>query len=420
MNKRRYRSVECKSLDWAGLAELLSGQRVALSIDVAKEDFVAAMLWEGEVKVRMKWQHPAETPTWLRGVEQLAARVELEAVLEPSGVYGDAVRGQLMRRGIPVYLVSPKRVHDAAEVYDGVPSLHDAQAAEIIGMLPWQGRSQPWREQSDDQRAAQARLNRLRIGKQEEPADRNRLAAAQSRHWPESQGLLGANSHSLQQLLLDLGGPAQIQAQPEAARALLRREGGSGLHLDKIEQLLARAGQTLGVPCLAEDIETLQWLARRLLERHAEIQALERMIERQVGDHPILEQTGQVVGKVTSAVLWSTQGDPRDYPDAASYCKGLGLNLKEHSSGKHKGQWKITKRGPSLARFYLYFAALRLIARDPQVKRWFQAKTQRPGAVKLKTVVELMRKLAKGLWHLAQGETFDSAKLFNLKAVEGV
>ncbi len=31
--------------------------------------------------------------------------------------------------GIALYRVSPKRVHDAAEVYDGVPSLHDAKAA---------------------------------------------------------------------------------------------------------------------------------------------------------------------------------------------------------------------------------------------------------------------------------------------------
>jgi len=139
-----------------------------------------------------------------------------------------------------------------------------------------------------------------------------------------------------------------------------------------------------------------------------------------VGSNAILVKMSEVVGSVTRAVAWAAQGDPRDYPSAASYCKGIGLNLKEHSSGKHKGQLKITKRGPSETRFYLYYAALRLIARDPLVKRWFKAKTQRPGAIKLKTVVELMRKLAKGLWHIARGEAFDIEKLFNLKAVEGV
>ncbi|WP_420824620.1 hypothetical protein [Thiorhodococcus mannitoliphagus] len=39
----------------------------------------------------------------------------------------------------------------------------------------------------------------------------------------------------------------------------------------------------------------------------------------------------------------------------------------------------ITKRGPSVARFYRYFAALRLIAHDPLVRRWFQVKTAHLG-----------------------------------------
>jgi transposase len=125
------------------------------------------------------------------------------------------------------------------------------------------------------------------------------------------------------------------------------------------------------------------------------------------------------VGEVASAVLPATQGDPKRYPDAASDCKSLGLNLEEHSSGQHQGQLSITKRGPALARFYLYFAALRLIRRDPVIKRWYALKTARPGAVKQKQVIELMRKLAKAFWHQAHGHDFDVNRLVNLKAVAG-
>jgi transposase len=67
---------------------------------------------------------------------------------------------------------------------------------------------------------------------------------------------------------------------------------------------------------------------------------------------------------------------------------------------------RITKRGPAVARFYLYFAALRLIAQEPLVARWFAAKTARPGALKGKQVVELMRRLSKALWHQARGRPF--------------
>jgi len=118
-------------------------------------------------------------------------------------------------------------------------------------------------------------------------------------------------------------------------------------------------------------------------------------------------------------VLLATQGDPKGYPSAASYCKSIGLNLREHSSGQHQGRLCITKRGPSMARFYLYFAALRLRQRDPVIKRWYAIKTARPGAVKQKQVIELMRKLAKAFWHQANGHTFDVNRLVNLKAVAG-
>ncbi|MGH8522516.1 MAG: hypothetical protein ACREU9_14085, partial [Gammaproteobacteria bacterium] len=42
--------------------------------------------------------------------------------------------------------------------------------------------------------------------------------------------------------------------------------------------------------------------------------------------------------------------DPRAYANSGSYCKAFGLNLKERSSGQHKGQIKITKRGSGPAR----------------------------------------------------------------------
>jgi hypothetical protein len=52
------------------------------------------------------------------------------------------------------------------------------------------------------------------------------------------------------------------------------------------------------------------------------------------------------------------------------------------------------------------------------VKRWFDLKATRPRAVKMKVVVELMRKLTRALWYIAQGEAFDPERLFKLKQME--
>jgi hypothetical protein len=45
----------------------------------------------------------------------------------------------LKSEGVAVFMLSPKRVHDAKEVFDGVPSLHDAKSCVVMAQLHRQG-----------------------------------------------------------------------------------------------------------------------------------------------------------------------------------------------------------------------------------------------------------------------------------------
>ncbi len=153
MSKRRYKSVEFKQVDWNLLHDRIEGERVVLAVDVAKEDFVATLMEaEQAALVTFKWRHPEHTAEIVERMVWLGQDKRLEAVMEPSGTYGDPLVWQLHQVGIAVYRVSPKRVHDAAEVYDGVPSLHDAKAAYFIGRLHLQGVSQRWQEPGAERR----------------------------------------------------------------------------------------------------------------------------------------------------------------------------------------------------------------------------------------------------------------------------
>jgi transposase len=421
MSKRRYSTVNCKRVDWAALATAIAGQRAVFAVDVAKTNFVAALQVEaGKTVLRVSWAHPFETAELLAGLAVLLAQAgALEVVLESSGVYGDALRWQLHQRGIGVYRVSAKRVHDSAEVYDGVPSLHDAKATELIAKLHWEGCSAPWAMLSEARRDQLAQLRRLRQAKRRAQAERNRLEALLARHWPELPRLLDLGSASLLRLVATYGGPAALTLLAPQARALLREVGGRWLAEENIAAVLSSARTTLGMRCTSGEGAQLRWQAEQVIAAQREQRQAERALVRAVpaADQAASAAMDKVLGQVTRAVLLATQGDPKGYPSAASYCKSIGLNLKEHSSGEHHGQLSITKRGPSLARFYLYFAALRLIRRDPVIKRWYALKTARPGAVKLKQVIALMRKLAQAFWHQANGHAFDINRLVNLKAV---
>jgi len=46
------------------------------------------------------------------------------------------------------------------------------------------------------------------------------------------------------------------------------------------------------------------------------------------------------------------------------------------------------------------------------VRRWYDRQNARPGALKGKTIVTLMRKLAQALWHVGRGATFAVTRLF--------
>ena len=413
MSKGRYRVRDCQDIDWKDLCDRAGGDALVFAVDVAKEAFVAALVGsDGAVLERVKWSHPAQTRLILDGLVALQGRGEVVVAMESSGSYGDALRWQLHKRAIAVYRVSAKHVHDSAEVYDGVASLHDAKAADLIALLHQHARSRRWELLDEQRRDVNALVQRLDQLKAQQQRQRNRLEALLSRHWPELSSVIDLNSISAAQLIAALGSPCYVRAFAHRGEAKLHEASRGHLGALRIAEILESARTTLGMPCSSQEQALLRAVGRNLLALHQEILHLTHELEGEVAQDKRLQSMAEVIGAVTATVFYAHLGASQRYPNAHSYLKAMGLNLKEHSSGKHKGALKITKRGASKVRFYLYFAALRLIAQDPRVMRWFKAKCNRPGAIKGKVIVELMRKLAKGLWHLGQGEPFSVARLF--------
>ncbi len=418
MKKHIYRTTDVKVADWTKIGKQTNNQRVVFGIDVAKEDMVGVLMKSDRTVITtLKWQHPQES---MALVERLTAKLgctPLEVVLEPSGTYGDALRMLLQTAGLSVFRVSPKRTNDAKEIYDGVPSLHDAKSAYIIGRLHLEGASGLWEDLSEQRRELSALLGVLEMHQKHFECNRNRLEALLSRHWPEVSSLLKPDSVSLLALLVEYGEPRQIAANGKRAVELMRRVGRIGLSREKLEQVMASTGNTIGVPCVEAELYYLRELARETRRGQVAAGKAKKVIEAMVCSDPTMMDMGRVVGKTTAAVLVAKQGNPLEYPSAGGYLKSLGLNIKEKSSGKYQRQLKITKRGPSMSRKYLYFAALRMFQREPIVNAWYQKKVRRDGGKKGKAVTALMRKLAKAIWHIARGETFDATKLFNVQTL---
>lgn len=416
MTKRRYQSIDVKRMDWTNLGERIGAERLTVAVDVAKTNFMAALMKpDNEVLTTLRWQHPQETRLLEQGLLSSGIPMNrIDIVLEPTGVYGDSLRHRLGRMGMSIWRVNPKRVHDVAEVFDGVPSLHDAKSAYLIGRLHQEGASACWEELPESRRDDQALLAELELHQSEHRRNLNRLSALLSRHWPEAETFLALDRVSLHTLIAEFGDPKALMQQRTAARTRMAQVGKRFLDEDKIEGLLDSTQTTLGVPCTAEERAYLQTLARALLRTHAAINEVQWRIARRMESDPQAQAMAKTAGNATTLALQALLGSALNYPGARQYIKAAGLNLKERSSGDHHGKLKITKRGPPLVRLYLYFAALRWIQTDARASAWYETKVKQDGGLCGKAITGLMRRMLKGLWHVARGKTFDSSKLFGV------
>lgn len=415
MKKRIYRAVDVKALNLDELRKVVKNQKIVLGVDVAKEDFFAALMNEKrEVLSTIKWKHPMETGMLLDVMLHKLPWSSLDVAMEPSGTYGDALRALFLGNGIKVYRVSPKRCHDAAEVYDGVPSLHDPKAAAIIGRLHLDGASEEWPLPEKAQRELRAAIKTMELYDDAYYRNINRLESLLARHWPEVTRHLKLTSVTLLELIIAFGCPDRVAAEPEKSAELMRRVGRSNLLVEKIDKVVESAQQSMGVPCIEEERRLLVELCSEVRRLQQKARTAQDRVERLTQDTESVDAMVGVIGKKTAAVLHSELGDVSRYDNAGSYVKSMGLNLKEHSSGKHKGKLKITKRGSGTVRMYLYLAVLRLIQNNFIVQAWYQCKIERDGGIKMKAVVAVMRKLARALWHVGQGKRFDAAKLFDV------
>jgi transposase len=411
MKKRTYRAKNVNKINWATITERLSGDLSVFAIDVAKQKQYALLTnADNSVSELLWWNHPEQTSEVLSILEGLSC--SLEVVMESTGTYGDALRYQFRQSGFAIYQMNAKRVSDAQEVYDGVPSMHDAKSATVITRLHREGLSKLWIELTDEERSMNALRREYDMHQTQYQRNQNRLEAFLSRHWPEVGNLLDLDSVTLENLLIEYGSPERIAADVEDAAQKMRRWGKSQLKDEKIKKVIKSACHSLGQPCTVSETNYLQALAEEMRHSRLQQKQAKKALERCIESDDELKELGDLIGRVTTAILLGCHLDPRKYDCARSFQKALGLNLKEKSSGRHVGQLKLTKRGSSMARNYLYFATLRLIKNNPVAKAWYLNKVD--SRAKNKTVIAVMRKLAKALWYVGRGEQFDANKLFTL------
>jgi transposase len=417
-SKRPYRAVSLDRFEWLEVFDQVPDRRVIVGVDVAKEAMVGAVMDDGESVIKtVRWSHPRQMGELLAFLQGLASSSkEVEIAMEPSGVYGDALRWQLLEAGFRVFRVSPKKSYDMSEIYDGVPSSHDGKSAAIVATLHYRGASDSWPVESTARRKLSAALRLLEVYGKQYRQNRNRLEALTARHWPELTAVLELGTATALEVLATYGGPTGVAMDPDAAAALMHRVGGAMLGREKVENVVRSAQTSTGLPQIPEENSLVRELAVETQRNRAAANRARKRVEDLACAGGATKEIAPVVGKATAAVIVASIGDPREFESPQALVKAVGLNLRERSSGKKQGGLHITKRGSGVARLYLWMAALRLIQLDPVIRAWYAKKVHRQGGqARAKAVVAVMRKVVLALWHVARGNPFDSTRLFDTR-----
>jgi len=409
-----YCSLSVKSVEVGVLVAGHAGQACVLGIDVAKFELMGVLRWpDGSFQRPWRIGNPGEVGLLVEKLDELRSGCPVTVAMESSGTYGDAVRQSLSDARIEVHRVSAKAVKDQAETFDGVPSQHDGKDAAIIADLCARGKGKSWAMEAGDASDQEIRywVRRVDGAQRVRQMWGGKVEALLGRHWPEVTRLMPGSSATLSKALLHWGDPAALAADAQAA-AMLRSFGGHYLTDAKIAAIIASAKASGGVRMNAWETRELRELAGEVSARRKEINDCKRRLRSLTKDHKTIQAQKPAVGLVTACVLWTCLGDPRDYGSAAAYRKAMGLNLVERSSGRFKGQLRISKRGQRLTRKWMYFGALRWM-RDAAVKRWTIPKKARDGGKGSRAMVGVMRRLALAAWHVAvNGTKFDAGRLF--------
>ena len=160
----------------------------------------------------------------------------------------------------------------------------------------------------------------------------------------------------------------------------------------------------------------VKWFVQRILELDEELAVIENQIKEKCQEIPhadnILEMSG--IGETTLSGILAEMGDISRFDDVKEIQKLSGLGLVARSSGKHKGETKISYRGRKRLRYWLFQAAKSVVAHAEEFKelhRYYTTRSDNP-LKKMQSLIVIACKLLRIIYTiLKNGTVYDSKKM---------
>ncbi len=339
--------------------------------------------------------------------------------LEPTGHYWFCLATWMITNGISVVQVNPYAVKQTKELEDNSQLKDDTKDPKLIANLVKDGNfGMPYLPEK-----LYADLRRLSMFREQLNEDRirflNRLHREMKIYFPEYKDALGKvdGAFSLELLkkapfpedLLLLGNDGIRQIWHNAK---LRGRGYS-----RSEEILKYARESVGMKDGADASKTaVKWFVERIIELDEQLSEIENQLNQKCKEIPhtenILEISG--IGENTLSGILAEMGDISRFDDVKEIQKLSGLGLVSCSSGKHKGETKISHRGRKRLRYWLFQAAKSVVAHAEEFKElhvYYTTRTENP-LKKMQSLIVIACKLLRVIYTiLTRGTVYDPKKM---------
>jgi transposase len=339
--------------------------------------------------------------------------------VEPTGHYWLNLAYFLKARGYDFVLVNPMHVKKSKELDDNSPTKNDTKDAKVIAQLIKDGRySVPnlldgiYAELREGVKVRDQLISQLMIIE-------GRIQNVIQRYFPEFFDVFGDWKGKAALCTLRMFPfPSQIiDMTPEEVLAKWKIVVQRGVGMKRATKLVETAKRSIGIKAGTKFSEReMSYLLDQYDLYNSQIEQLDREIEVLLENIPGAEEMIAIpgLGSTTVAKIYAEVGDIRKYRHPQQLVNLAGLSLREHSSGKYKGQTRINKRGRSGLRDALYRAIRPLVIHNSTFKAlhdYYTNRQERP-LKKKQSLIALCCKFLRVVFVIGQRQcTFDGSKL---------
>jgi Transposase and inactivated derivatives len=308
---------------------------------------------------------------WMQRISAKHNKSNVIVGIEPKGHYWFNLDAYLEDEGILLVMVNPYAVKQSKELDDNSPSKNDYKDPKVIAKLVIDGRySKPYIPEGVYADLRIMVSNRMRVNK-ELGAIRNRLARWFSIYFPEYCNVFGDYEAIGSMLVLNVACTPQkiLELGPEGVNNIWRAAKLRAVGMKRATTLCETAKASIGQRTSAVGAEyEMKILLQDYAYKKAQYDAILEEITRLCNEIPESKQMLAIkgIGILTVSGFLAEAGDLRRFESPRQIQKLAGLSLRENSSGKHKGQTTISKRGRSRLRAILFNAAIPMVAHNAE------------------------------------------------------